>query len=151
MRLANYLIIICPLLTVLAGCAGAPKHSTWNNVTGTEQYEHLMWQAVRDQDWTNFEHHLAPTFVGVNASGQAFDRAGWVEHWKAQHLDEFSVGEVSVQPEGPDMVVTYVLHLNGKAGALAKPGASLRVISVWQQVKKGWMLAATSSTPVQAN
>lgn len=132
---------------LLAGCAGVPKHPTWSNATGAEQHERLMWQAVRDKDWANMERHLAPTFVGVDAAGRAFDRAGWMEYWKSAQLKEFSLGEVSVQPEGADMVVAYVLHLSPPA-ASATEDRGIRVVSVWQQVKTRWILIATSHTPL---
>lgn len=130
----------------LLGCTigGEPKHPAWKNATGAEQYERLMWQAIRDKDWKEVEYRLAPLFSGVSASGQLFDRGSWVEHWKAAPVTDFSLAEVQVYPNGPGMAVTYVLHLNGA------PAAGLRVISVWHQVKGGWILIATSNTPIQA-
>jgi hypothetical protein len=146
MRLANYPIVIGILLAVLVGCAGEPKHPAWNSATGAEQYERLMWQAIHDQDWANIERHLAPTFAGVNAAGRLFDRAGWLEYWKNAHLREYSLGEVAVQPQGADMVVTYVVHLGPEASGAANSG--LRVVSVWQEIKGRWTLIATSATPI---
>jgi uncharacterized protein DUF4440 len=134
---------------VLALCLSActigkePKHPTWKNATGAEQYERLMWQAVRDKDWKDVEYRLASTFVGVNPQGAALDRAGWVEYWKASPVTDFAFGELTVQPNGADMTVTYVLRLNARAS-----GSALRVISIWQENKGGWMLIATSTTPL---
>jgi hypothetical protein len=133
----------------LSGCAGTPKHPTWGNATGGEQHERLMWQAIHDKDWDNIERHLSPTFVGVNAQGQMLDREGWLGYWKSVQPVEFSLGELVVQPEGVDMKVTCILQLqSGKASGHA---GGFRVISIWQQVKKGWALTATSITPVQNN
>lgn len=138
--------LIC-FLTTTAGCTigKEPKHPTWNGATGAEQYERLMWKAIHDQDWKQVEFHLAPSFTGVNASGQSFDRAGWVQYWKSAPVGEFSLGEVTVQPNGVDMTLTNMMHLSGGSGA------GLRVVSVWQQVKSGWTLIATSNTPVRGN
>ena len=136
--------VVCFLL---AGCAGAPKHPTWKNATGAEQTERLMWQAIQSKDWANVERHLSATFVGVTADGRMFDRAGWVEQWKSAEVREFSLGEVQVQPEGIDMKVTYILHIQTSAKAL--PSSGLRVVSIWQEVKRGWMLSAISMTPIQ--
>jgi hypothetical protein len=135
------------MVLMLLGCMGGgePKHSNWKNATGAEQYERLMWQAIRDKDWKQLEYRLAPTFTGVNQSGQMFDRAGWLEYWKSTAIGAFSMGETSVRPNGPDMTVTYELHLGAGAS-----GPGLRVVSVWQQVKGGWILIATSNTPIQA-
>jgi hypothetical protein len=132
------------MIVCLSGCTigKEPKHPSWKNATGAEQYERLMWQAIRDKNWPDVENHLASTFAGVDAKGQAHDRAGWVDYWKSAPVRDFNLGELTVQPNSSDMTITYVLHLNGEASAL-------RVISVWQQVKGGWMLIATSETPVQ--
>jgi Domain of unknown function (DUF4440) len=133
----------------LLGCGGVPKHPTWGNATGGEQYERLMWEAAHANDWKNFEHRLAPAFVGVDTSGKGFDRAGWVERWKNAGVREYSLGEITVQPEGADMVITYVLSF-GQDGAKGAPGDRARVVSVWQQVKSGWILTTCSMTPMKA-
>jgi hypothetical protein len=135
---------------IIAGCAGGePKHPTWNNSTGAEQHERLLWKAIQGKDWVNVERRLSPTFVGVNADGRMFDRAGWLELWKSAPVAEFSLGELQVQPEGPDMKVTYILHL--RASGTGPAPAGQRVVSVWQQLKTRWLLSATSITPIQNN
>src|SRR6202012_990054 len=115
------------------------------NATGSEQYEKMLWQAVQQKDWGTFERQISGTFIGVNAQGQVFDRAGWVDFWKNVQVSQFTLGEAQVQPEGPDMKVTYVWQLQGAGQAV--PAGGLRVVSVWQQLKKGWILPATSMTP----
>jgi hypothetical protein len=131
------------LVAVLGCTGGEPKHPTWKNATGAEQYERLLWQALRDKDWKEAEYRLAPTFVGVIANGQALDRAGWIAHWQAEPIKEFSLGEVSVQPNKVDMTVAYQLHLVGATTS------DMQVISVWQEIKGGWILTATSHTPIR--
>ena len=133
------------VLITAFGCAGPPKHPSWKNATGGEAHERLMWQAIRDGDWRNFEQHLAPAFVGVDWDGRGYDRAGWVERWKANAIRDYSLGEITVQPAGPDMVVTYLATLPGAAPD------QLRVVSVWQQVKGHWILTASSMTPVHTH
>lgn len=138
--------VVCLLLS---GCAGEPKHPTWKNATGAEQHERLMWQSIQGKDWASVERHLSPTFVGVTADGRMFDRAGWVEQWKSAEEREFSLGELQIQPEGVDMKVTYILHVQASAKAML-PSYGLRVVSIWQDVKSRWMLSAISMTPIQA-
>jgi len=142
---SSVVIVLC-----MTGCTigRAPKHPSWKNATGAEQYERLMWQAIRDKDWNDAEYHLAPTFVGVTPSGQALDRAAWIAHWKSVQLKDFSLAEVSVQPQGADMVVTYIFQGSGNLSAPAASGAGLRVVSVWQQIKHGWLLTTTAMTPL---
>jgi hypothetical protein len=158
-------------LALLAGCAGAPKNPTWKNATGSEQYERLMWQAIKSQQWDEVAGHLAPMFVGVGADGRKYDREGWMAYWKSALPGDYSLGEVMVDPAGTNMVVSYVLvmsqqtaaHTNkadptggnngigtsGVADNHVAPNQPLRVLSVWQQVKSGWIMTATSLTPVR--
>jgi Domain of unknown function (DUF4440) len=136
-------------LILLAGCAGEPRHPTWKSATGSEQHERLMWQAMKGQQWKDVENHLAPTFVGVDAAGKKYDRPGWMAYWKSERFSEYSLGEVTVNPAGPDMVVSYVLNISGNAGGSVGPNQPLRVVSVWQPLKSGWTLTATSLTPIR--
>lgn len=134
------------LSAVMLGCAGIPKHATWKNATGSEQYERLMWETMHKGNWAEAQSHLAPGFVGVGPAGQLLDRQTWIDYWKQNLPPEYAIGELSVQPAGGDMVVTYVMNLaSGPSGHAAN---TLRVISVWQQVKGGWILLGTSCTPV---
>lgn len=148
--LCPFVSFVVGLIILLSGCAGEPKHPTWKNATGAEQNERLMWQSIQRKDWITVEGHLSPTFIGVTANGQMFDRAGWLEQWKSAELREFSLGEVQVQPEGVDMKVTYTFHVQTAALGPASP-EGFRVISVWQEVKRGWMLSAMSITAIQSH
>jgi len=146
--LCSFVSLVVGLGLLTGGCAGEPKHPTWKNVTGAEQTERLMWQAIQAKDWANVERHLSPTFVGVTADGRMFDRAGWVEQWKSAQIRESSMGEVQVRPEGVDMKVTYVFHVQTTILGPAPP-EGFRVMSVWQEVKSRWMLSAISITAIQ--
>jgi hypothetical protein len=108
-----------------------------------------MWQAIKDKDWPEVERHLAPTFVGAGPDGHNYDRAAWLTLWKNTQLQDFSLGEITVQPDGADMVVTYEVRLNVQPTTPPLSGTPLRVVSVWQQLKKGWVLIAQSDTPVR--
>jgi ketosteroid isomerase-like protein len=135
---------------LLLGCAGPPKKATWKNATGAGEYERLMWKAIQKGDWKVIEFHLASEFVGVNASGRTLDRYAWLEYWKQAQPQETLVSEVRTRPEGVDTVVTLVLHLSGPSSTSAPEKHAYRVLSVWQQVKGGWSLTATSITPLAA-
>jgi hypothetical protein len=146
----SFVSFLVALGFLVTGCAGEPKHPTWNNATGAEQHERLLWEAVEGKDWTHVERSLSPTFIGVNADGKLFDREGWVQMLKSAQVREFALGEPLVQPEGPDMKVTYVFHTRA-SGLGAVPATGLRVVSVWHQLKTRWLLSATSITPIQNN
>lgn len=94
------------------------------------------------------EYHLAPTFVGVDAGGKVLDRTAWMEYWKSTQPQEVIVGEIETRPAGAAVVVTLVLHLSGPTSGTAAGNQAYRVLSVWQQVKGGWTLTATSVTPM---
>jgi len=146
--LCSFMSFVIAVGLLIAGCAGEPKHPTWKNATGAEQHERLMWKAMHDKDWINVERHLSPTFTGVTADGRMFDRGGWLELWQAAEVQEFSLGEMQIQPEGTDMKVIYIFHVKGSAKAQL-PSSGLRVISIWQEVKSRWMLTAMSITAIQ--
>ncbi|HEY2171068.1 MAG TPA: nuclear transport factor 2 family protein [Candidatus Angelobacter sp.] len=135
-------------VAVFAGCAGEPKHPTWTNATGAEHAERLMWQSIQSKDWASVERHLSPTFLGVMANGRTLDRAGWVEQWQSAQVREFSMGEVQVYPEGADMKITYIFHVQASTPGPESP-EGFRVMSVWQDVKSRWMLSAISITAIQ--
>jgi hypothetical protein len=101
-----------------------------------------MWKAVYQKDWKELNRHLAPIFTGIASSGQACDRTGWITYWQAHAIGDYSLAGISVQPEGQDMVVSYVLRLGGAA-----PGT--RVLSVWQDIKGRWTLISTAMTPIK--
>jgi len=145
-RLRGAGLVLTLAVTVMLGCAGVPRHATWENASGSEQYERLMWETMHKGDWAEVQRHLAPGFIGVGPAGQLLDRQAWVDYWKQNLPPEYSIGELSVQPAGADMVVTYVMTLGPLPGG--RPAATLRVISAWQQVKTGWILLSASCTPV---
>jgi len=133
------------LSIALTGCLKSPSEKAWSGAPGAEQYERLFWRAIHDQHWNEVEHHLAPMFVGVSPNGQKFDRAGWMAYWKG-HPADVSLGDLSAQPDGADMVLSYEMHLGDNSNS-----AGVQVVSVWQQLKAGWVLISQSLTPVVKN
>ena len=144
-----FVSFVVGLSILSAGCAGEPKHPTWKNATGAEQHERLMWQSIQSKDWTNVERRLSPTFTGVTPDGRMLDRVGWVQQWQNSQVREFSLGEVQVHPEGSDMKVTYIFHVQASA-TVALPSSGFRVVSIWQDVKSRWLLSTISITPIRS-
>ena len=140
--------VLLLLSLALSGCFRGPGKGTWAGATGAEQFERLMWKSIQEKQWNEVENHLAPAFVGVDAQGRQYDRAGWVEHWKSMPAPDYSLGEISVQPNGNDMVVSYELRLSG--GESGRSDSPVRVLSVWQQLKKGWVMIAQTMTPASS-
>src|SRR5215470_17520344 len=142
------LVVLLVCLSV-TGCFKGPAKGTWAAATGAEELERLMWQSIRDKQWNEVENHLAPMFVGVDTHGKQYDRAAWLDHWKSVQVRNYSLGEITVQPNGADMVVSYEVHVGGEMSGQAIPDVGVRVVSVWQQLKKGWVMISQSGTPVR--
>ena len=103
------------------------KNPIWKQATGVEQYERLMWKAVKDKDWLAVESHMASNFVFSDASGVK-DKSQRIADLKAlANVPEIS--DAVVTPSGNHAIVTYSL---GKS----------RVMSLWQEQKSGWVLVA---------
>lgn len=145
----RFALVIVAAGLLLAGCAGAPHHHDWANATAADHFERLMWKAVQEKDWANFERRLSPTFVGVTPSGELMDRAGWVAYWKSVAFNSHTLGDVTAQPEGTDTKVVSRLLIQGSGINPTEPGG-LRVVSVWQLLGTRWVLTATSLTPIQS-
>ena len=137
------------LLLLLVDCSGSSKHPTWTNATGAEQCERLMWHSLQNKQWQEVDHHLAPLFMGVNSAGQSLDHAAWIEYWKQSQVTDYSLGELSAQPAGADVVVSYTVHFNDSSAGQTAPSSGVRVLSVWQSVKKGWVLISQTHTLIQ--
>ncbi len=148
MRLIFISIVIGVL--VLSGCNAwnAPQHPTWTQATAPEHFERLMWKAIHDKDWREVDRHLAPVFVGSGPRGETLDHSSWIDYWKKAEIKDFSMGEFITQPDGTDMVATYVLHLSGAETNQGISAKGLRIVSVWQELKAGWVLTSQSATPI---
>lgn len=136
--------LLASILAVsLAACTvGAQKQSTaWSDATGAEQFERLLWQEIKAKNWTEVERRLSPTFVEATSAGVR-DRAQTLERLKALGLADYSLGELEVRPSGGDMIVAYTIILRAASGG----ETTLRMMTVWQQVKGGWIAVAHSET-----
>ncbi|MGH9492235.1 MAG: nuclear transport factor 2 family protein [Terriglobales bacterium] len=131
------------LALVLSGCTmWEQKQSTaWSNATGAEQFERLLWQEIKAGNWSEVERRLAPTFVEVTAGG-VHDRAQALDRLKALQVADYSMGDLEVRPNGNDMVVAYTITLRLPSGG----DTTLRMMTVWQQVKGGWIAISHSET-----
>ena len=138
MRARAIAVLLAALL--LTAC-GSPRPNTWSGATGAEQFERLFWQSVQKKDWNQLEHHLASTYVMVTGSGR-LERAAALDHFKQLEVQDFSLGDVDVRPEGSDMIVTYSITLHGTASGQPLPAQPVQMMTVWQQVKHGWIAIA---------
>lgn len=143
------LVVICVFLLLgTAACAmwGEKKTLSWQGATSGEQLERLFWQDVKAKNWRSLEARMGPMLV-TTMSPAVMDRAATLEHLRSLDVQEFQIGELETRPAGADLIVTYVLTLKTTAGGKPVAAAPLRMMSVWQQLSKGWVLVAQSAIP----
>src|SRR2546423_13361269 len=106
-RLAVFAMIAMLLPAAACGGAKALKDQGWSTATGAEAYERLWWKAIQDRDFVTAERHLAP-FYTLTASAGISDREHALQYFQSLDLASISIAELQVQPQGPDMVVSYI-------------------------------------------
>ncbi len=137
------LVAVIAIAQVACTMGAQPKTTTWKNSTGAEGYQRLFWQAVKDKDWLQVESHLASNVTYLSSRGSK-DKQQTVAYLRALELKDFSLGDVSITPQGSDAIVTYSLTLMAASGAQTRPMPDklLRCLAVWQQQKSGWVVVA---------
>ena len=132
----------------LSGCTkwAEKKNPNWRQATSGEHLVNLFWKDVRDKDWKQLEAHVAPEFAGVN-SMQTMDRAAFMNHVSHFDLQSFQIGEVETRSAGRDLIVAYVITLQGNSSAGPLPATPMRILSVWQELRHGWVVVAMSAAP----
>jgi hypothetical protein len=142
-RLAVFAMIAMLLPAAACGGAKALKDQGWSTATGAEAYERLWWKAIQDRDFSTAERHLAP-FYTLTTSAGIKDREPAIQYFQTLDLTNISIGELQVKPQGSDMVVSYVASLQSKGSSAPQ---RFYMITVWQQVKGGWVAIAHSEVP----
>jgi len=132
-------IVLLVASTVACNMWSKPA-SGWTGATGGEQIEQLFWKDVQGKNWTEVDRHVAATFAGVNSAG-SMDRAAFLRDLQKAPLTDFSLSECNSRLNGADMVVTCTLRASWGGAP-----ASSATLSVWQQLKKGWVMVAHSES-----
>jgi len=137
--------ILAPAMISLlfAGCTmWKEKPTAWTNATGAEQFERLFWQDVKDKNWPEVEMHLDGAYV-YQSSGALRNRDATLDHMKKLEISDYALGDVEVHPgRGDTVVITYTMDLRGIYDGQPLQLSHVRMMSVWQQEKKGWSTIA---------
>jgi hypothetical protein len=142
MRLVPAFLVVALLCCASISCTiweNPPKG--WAGATGGEHLDRMLWQEIARQNWGELRKHLAENFSLTTSSG-SFGPEQALEHWRQLGIQEYSLGEFQVKPNGPDMVVIYTMTRAGSP-------QTERVMSVWQEVGPRWILIAHSALPAQ--
>ena len=139
-------VVLCLLLCSSCTFWGEKKHASWRSATSGDHLVHLFWSDVKAKDWQNLEGHIGPAFTGISPAG-TIDRAKLMEHLRSMELQDFQIGELESRMAGNDLIVTYTITATGTVGGRPLP-SPVRMLSVWQELKHGWILVAHSTVPM---
>ncbi len=128
----------------LSGCTvyGVKNPPTLKTTTSAEQYERILWTAVKAKNWQQVPGMLAAN-VMYSVGGKVLGKDQVVPYLKGLNLADFNITGMVVKPNGPDMTLSYILQLSSAGG----PVQTFTAISVWQQVAQGWILIAHTEQP----
>lgn len=132
------------LITLFSACTmySKPKKG-FAGATGGEQLEKQLWDDIKAKDWKDLDPRIAPMFTYTSADATR-DRAAALDSWKKWDLQSVSVTDVQVQSAGSDFIVTAQVTLSGTLNGQPAPTQSVRTMTVWQQVSKGFVVIAHS-------
>jgi hypothetical protein len=128
----------------LSGCTvyGVKNPPTLKTTTSAEQYERLLWTAVKAKNWQQ-----VPGMLGANVmysvGGKVLSKDQVLSYLQGLNLTDFNITQMVVKPNGPDMNLSYTLQRSSAGGA----PQTFTAISVWQQVGSGWILIAHTEQP----
>ena len=136
--------VVLLLLPTLACTMWSRPPSSWKGATGGEQLERLFWKDVQAKNWTEVDRHVASIFAGAGPGG-TLDREAFLRDLQKAPLTDFSLSECRSQLNGADVILACTLH----AQWAGQPSTS-STLSVWQQLKKGWVMVAHSESRLDA-
>jgi hypothetical protein len=141
-------LVVLAALSLTAACTFYGDHPAraFSDATGGEGLERVFWKQVQAGNWVEVERALASNYAGVTPGG-TLDRSAALDQYRSWQLKEYTLGDLKTELNGSTVVVTYTITLNGTAGSQALPSTPQRMMSVWQEQKKGWMVIAHSVSP----
>jgi hypothetical protein len=128
----------------LSGCTvyGVKNPPTVKSTTSAEQYERILWTAVKEKKWQQ-----VPGMLGANvmfsAGGKVLSKDQLIPYLQGLNVTDFNITDMVVKPNGPDMSLSYTLQLSSAGG----PPKTYTAISVWQAVGGGSILIAHAEQP----
>jgi hypothetical protein len=145
MRNRTALLMLLSTVMLLAGCTMWREHAvnSWQDATGGEGLERSFWKDVKAQRWDELGRHVASNYVSVVPQGR-LDWAAALAQLQQLHLDDYSLGDFQVEWNGRTLVVTYTIAMRGSLNGQPIPADPVRMMTVWQRQKSGWLAIAHS-------
>ena len=133
-------------IMLLAGCTMWREHQVteFKDATGGEGLERSFWKEVKAKHWNALEGHLAGNYVSFTPEEGRFDRFSMLAHLQKVQLDDFSLGDLQTELNTETLVVTYAITMRGTFAGQPLPSGPVRMMTVWQKQKAGWVAIAHS-------
>lgn len=148
-RLAIILLVLASLL--LPACTvwrEHPSSTNWKDATGGEGLVRSLWQEVKDKKWNELEQHISSNYIGVSREGSRLDKEATMAYLRQVQLDDYTLGDFQSEMNSETFVVTYTVAMRGTSGGQPIPPEPVRMITVWQKQKAGWLAIAHSAQEV---
>jgi hypothetical protein len=144
MRNAAVALTLLGALLFLQGCTLWGEHPArhWADATGAEGLERNFWKEVKAKNWDELDRHLAGNYISFTPQEGRMDRDTTVAHLQQLQLNEFSLGNFETELNGQTMVVTYTITMRGSFAGQPVPAVPVRMMTVWEEQKAGWMAIA---------
>jgi hypothetical protein len=138
-------LTLCAIM-LLSGCTVWREHqvSDFKDATGGEGLERSFWKQVKAKRWSALEGHLAGNYVLVTPDGGRLDRVAALARLRQFQLDECTLGDFQTELNTETLVVTYAIAMRGTLAGQPLPTDPVRMMTVWQKQKAGWMEIAHS-------
>jgi ketosteroid isomerase-like protein len=139
-------VLMLSAVVLLASCTVWREHQVtdFKDATGGEGLERSFWKQVRAKRWNALDAHLASNYISVTPEEGRFDRAAALAHLQQLQLEEFTLGDLQTELNTDTLVVTYAISMRGTFGGQPLPQGPVRMMTVWQKQKAGWMAIAHS-------
>ena len=133
-------------IMLLAGCTMWREHQVteFKDATGGEGLERSFWKEVKAKHWNALEGHLAGNYVSFTPEEGRFDRFSMLAYLQKVQLDDFSLGDLQTELNTETLVVTYAITMRGTFAGQPLPSGPVRMMTVWQKQKAGWVAIAHS-------
>ncbi len=148
MKNRTAIFVLLSAIALLPACTVWREHpvSKWTDATGGEGLERSFWTEVKAKKWDELERHLASNYIVVTPEEGRFDRAAALAHLQQLELDDYTLGDVQTELNSETLVVTYAITMRAKFAGQPVPSDPVRMMTVWQRQKAGWMAIAHSVT-----
>lgn len=140
------MLMLLSVLAFLPGCTLYGERKVvnhWADATGGIGFERSFWEDVKDKNWNQLSGHVAGNYLAITSQG-TMDRAAALERLQHMNLKSYSLANVKAELNGNTFVVTYQLTLEGTSDDKPISPDPMRMMTVWQQQKRGWVAIARS-------